>query len=155
VPDDLQIVGEAREYLELIDALRAWFYGELKGTSLSIDAYAGLPDGFFNKVIAAMPTKRPSLPTLLLILQAMGLKVILAVDPPALEKARQRLVGSKYPGRCHTGAVAFRLSEAHLRKIGQKGGKNSRKYMSREAVRELHSRIGKAGAAARWQKPAA
>ena len=81
MPDDLQIVGEAREYLELIDALRAWFYGELKGTSLSIDAYAGLPDGFFNKVIAAMPTKRPSLPTLLLILQAMGLKVILAVDP--------------------------------------------------------------------------
>jgi hypothetical protein len=50
---------------------------------------------------------------------------------------------------CHTGAAAFRSSEAHLRKIGQ-GGQNSRKYMSREAGHELHSRVGKVAAAPRW-----
>jgi hypothetical protein len=157
MPEEPQIVGEARDYMELIDHLRAWFR-ELQVTSLSVDAYAGVADGFFNKAVAAMPIKSLGRRSLGPILGALGLKLILAVDPPALEKARQRLVQSKFPGRCHTDSVLIRLSEAHMRKIRRKGGQNSRKFMSPEAVREMHSRIGKVGAAARWaarRKPAA
>jgi hypothetical protein len=154
-----RIIAECREYFELIDALRARFQ-ELKVTSLSIEEVAGIPAGYFNKAIAAMPRKRLGIHTLLLLMQVMGLRLSVVVDEtPQFEAIRGRMEPSKYPDRCHTGVVAFRLSKAHFKKIGQKGGRNSRKYLSGQAVQKLHSRIGKAGAAARWaarrQKPTA
>jgi hypothetical protein len=156
MPD--RIIAECREYFDLIDALRLRFQ-ELKVTSLSIEEVAGIPSGFFNKTVAAMPTKKLGLNTLLLLMQVMGLRISVVVDEtPAFEEIRGRLEPSKYPDRQHSGAVLVRLSTAHLRKIGAKGGQNCRKYMSRDEVHALHRRLGKLSAAARAarrQKPAA
>ncbi len=117
-----------------------------------LDEISGLPDGYSSKLLAPRPIKHMGDLAMGEALPVLGMKLVAIED---LEALKRTLAHSKYKKRNtswdkHNVAVSYQLSRRFLRRIGRKGGKNSRKYMTRERATELARKAGKAGAAARW-----
>jgi hypothetical protein len=73
-------------YARLVVALRDRLC-EIGTTFAGVDQLAGLPDRYAQKLLGHEPMKRMGAISLFPVLQALGLKLLLApVDPPALAK---------------------------------------------------------------------
>jgi hypothetical protein len=114
-----------------------------------IDELAGLQSGYAGKVLAPVPIRRASLETLLLMFSALGLRLVVVEDETALERLRDRTQPRSRVGGAslmHSDVVQLKFSRRHFRRIGRKGGGNSRKGMGPEEA----SRLGRRAALARW-----
>jgi hypothetical protein len=83
-----------------------------------------------------------------LMLQTLAMKLIAVADPGAAERITRRGLKRKISSAMRGAAVQFVFSRRYLRKIGRKGGQNSRKNLSPKQRRELALRAARA----RWQK---
>jgi hypothetical protein len=96
-PPELRPLALVREYPELVEALRARAE-ELNVSRETIDSVSGLQSGYSAKLLSQVKgVGRVSLGPLL---GSLGLVIILAEDPAALAKVRDRLV-PRFPQGCH------------------------------------------------------
>jgi hypothetical protein len=79
---------------ELLAAVRRRI-DQLKITHEVLEELAGLPRGYGSKVWSDTPPKRISVHTLFWVLQSLGLKMRLEVDPALVEKLQHRWVKRK------------------------------------------------------------
>jgi hypothetical protein len=94
-----RIIGEvtgATGYRGLISVLRSWVC-ELDTSYESIDELAGWEGRYVSKLLAPSAIKGLGRTSMGAILGALGLKLHVVVDEPALEKIRRRLVQSRWP----------------------------------------------------------
>src|SRR5947209_8242175 len=82
------IVGVAREYTDLVMALRAQA-GRLGIPQLEIDAEAGVADGFSGHCLVGRKKLGPQ--SLGLIVQALGLKLLVVEDEAAVPRVKRLL----------------------------------------------------------------
>lgn len=97
-----RIIGEARDYSQLLDALRKWI-AELETTMETIDEVAGLPTRYVSKLLAPVPIKGIGRTSLGPILGALGLKLVVAVDQETLEKICHRLTKRRQAAHASNG----------------------------------------------------
>lgn len=83
-----------RHYGELLTVLRARMT-ELNISNATLDATAGLQDGYSGKLLCDPPIKRGSWYMIFLVLQALGLQATISESPQALEAVKNRLVPRK------------------------------------------------------------
>lgn len=104
-----------------------------------LDELTGAPRGYFSKTLGPKPAKRIGLQSLGWALGGLGVKCILVEDPKALARIKARLQARDraHVASVHSGAVRVQLNRGFLRKIGRKGGKNSRKNLGKRARRKL------------------
>jgi hypothetical protein len=143
-----RVLGQVESYAAVHELLRTRA-DELGLSREVIDELAGLQSGYAGKVLAPVPIRRASLETLLLMFSALGLRLVVVEDRAALERLRDRAQPRSRVGGAslmHSGAVQFKFSHRHFRRIGRKGGRNSRKGMGPEEA----SRLGRRAALARW-----
>jgi hypothetical protein len=92
-----RLIGEARDYAELLDALRKRL--RQLGTSMErIDDLAGLPSRYVSKLFAPMELKSLSKVSMGPVLGALGLKLLVIEDAEAFARVKHRLVRKKYAG---------------------------------------------------------
>jgi hypothetical protein len=89
-------VTGATGYRGLIAVLRSWVC-ELDVPYESIDELAGWEGRYVSKLLAPSAIKALGRKSMGLVLSALGLKLIVAVDEAALAKIRHRLVQSRWP----------------------------------------------------------
>jgi hypothetical protein len=83
------------------------------------------------------------------VLSGLGLRCLLVVDEEATRRLKERLL-PRNQSYVRSAAVHTNLTTRFLRKIGAKGGENSRKYLGKRLVK----RLARKAAAARWKKGA-
>jgi len=88
------LIGSEQEMLAAIRARK----DELRITNETIDAVAGLPNGYCGKLLCDPPIKRMGAFSLGLILGAMGYTIHLVPDAEAFARVKNRLP-TKRPGR--------------------------------------------------------
>jgi hypothetical protein len=143
-----RVLGQVESYAAVHELLRARA-DELGLSREVIDELAGVQPGYSAKLLSPVPIRRASLETLLLLIQALGLGLVVVEDRAALERLRDRAQPRSRVGGAslmHSGTVQFKFSRRHFRRIGRKGGRNSRKGMGPEEA----SRLGRRAALARW-----
>jgi general stress protein YciG len=152
MPDQARELGTITQYSDLHRLMRE--RAVAIGISREVlDDLSGLPDGYSGKLLSPNPIKKMGDLALAEVLPVLGMRLVAVEDPAALEKT---LSHSKYKRRNtawdgqHNAAVSFQLSKRFFRRIGRKGGENSRKYMTRERATEIARKAGRAGAKARW-----
>jgi hypothetical protein len=142
------VIADVSSYEQMLAALR------LRVTELQInggrfDEYSGLPRGYLSKLIGARPVRRLGMTSFAPVLAGLGLRLLVIEDQEATERLKTRL-----PPRNQScvGSVAVhtKLTTRFLRKIGAKGGENSRKYLGKRLIKQL----ARKAANARWQKAA-
>jgi hypothetical protein len=131
-------LGNVFRYEDLHAILRARC-AEIGLARAQLDEIAGLPDSYATKILAPRPMRTMGSMALSVVLPVLGVRLVAIEDPEALSKT---LSHSKYRPRVekaavHAGTVDFSFSRRHMRKIQQKGGENSRAYISKERAREI------------------
>ena len=122
-------VRVARDIVETFRQRQA----DLKLSNELLERFAGLATGHLSKIFPENPTKQIGLPTLILLLGGLGLKILLIEDP---EKTKQLLSRSDYEPRKDEYDTTFKKkipqhvppvvpAKSSYRKIGQ-GGENFR-----------------------------
>jgi hypothetical protein len=91
-------IGCANEYLDLIGLLRAR-KRELDISFETLDSVSGLPAGYSAKLLSKNPSRSIGLRSCGPLLQTLGVRVAVVVDPEALARVAKRLVPSKCRGR--------------------------------------------------------
>lgn len=135
-----------------------------------MDEITGAPRGYFSKLLGPRPAKRIGLQSLEWALNGLGVKAILVEDSEALARIKSRLEGRDvaHLASVRNGAVSVQINRGFLRKIGAKGGKNSRKNLSKRQRTKLaklavmarnrklspskRSELAKLAANARWKQ---
>lgn len=104
-----------------------------------LDEITGAPKGYFSKVLGPRPVKRIGLHSLAWALGGLGVKCIMVEDPEALARVQSRFRNRDraHLASVHNGAVRVQINRGFLRKIGAKGGKNSRKNLSKKQRKKL------------------
>ena len=106
---------------------------------------SGLPSNYLAKLLAPKPTRRVGMISLAPVLAVLGVRLAMLEDKESISRLAARL--KKRNEACvHTGAVHVVLSKRFLRKIGAKGGANSRKNLGKRKRRAL----ARKAALARW-----
>lgn len=118
-------------------------------TRETIDSISGMQQGYASKLLAPRPLKKIGPQSMGLILPALGCALVLIVDDAAMLQVGSRLVKRDFPNRAHSAVVHYSVSLRFLRKIGRKGGANSRKNLTPQKRR----RLARKAANARWHKP--
>jgi hypothetical protein len=139
-------VGSEEEMLALLRA-RISQLGISHGT---LDAIAGLQDGYASKILADPPIRRPGPMTLALVLAALGYKMELQHDEEALAAVQRRLEHRNRKGRHKRAAARTTIIpyfsdpvNAHLAGV--------KRWSS--TTPQQRSRIAKRAAKKRWNKP--
>jgi hypothetical protein len=107
----------------------------------------GLPARFLSKILSLNPGRHLTALTLGPVLQGFGVKLLMVDDEEALARFEHR-IKRRDPKVVRSVAVHFQITSRHVRRIGAKGGANSRKYMTRRQA----SQLGRKAALARWSK---
>ena len=141
-----RVIAEFSDYDELINALR------LRATELNlsgeqVDCYSGLPARYTQKLLGPNPIRRLGAISLGPFLGALAVRGLLVEDKAAVERLRRQTTPRKSQFVRST-AVHTKLTTRFLRKIGAKGGKNSRKYLGKRLVK----RLARKAALARWRR---
>jgi hypothetical protein len=164
-----RVLGEFTTIAELQSLLRARAE-QLQISREQLDDLAGLAKGYASKLLAPSPVKKIGLVTMPALLGALGLKLVLVDDPEQRARIAERFTPRNPAYAAHAGTVTVIFSRRHMRQIQKRGGRNSRKYMTREEAswlaskagknsrknvsskraRELAQAAGRLGAAARW-----
>jgi hypothetical protein len=138
-----RIVGEFDTYAGLVAALRVRI-AELDVAGERLDEIAGLPRGYFQKLLGTRPRKRLGMQSLSDVFGALAVKAVLVEDEAALAKVSGRLVKRKYV--VPSAAVHVEISHRFLRKIGAIGGR----ARAAGLTPQQRSRIARKMARARW-----
>jgi hypothetical protein len=150
--DDEQprIVATFDSYVGMLEAIRARV-NELQISGENLDAYAGLPRAYTQKIIGPKPVRRLGMTSFGPVLNALGLRCLFIEDDAATQRLKNRMPPRKSqyvrPGM-RAGSVQILLTDKFMRKIRKKGGQNSRKYLGKRLVKQL----ARKAANARWQK---
>jgi hypothetical protein len=142
------VIAEVNSYGQMLAALRARV-NELQINGERFDEYAGLPRGYLSKLIGAKPIRRLGMTSFAPVLAGLGLRLLIIEDQEATERLKNRLP-PRNQSFVRSVAVHTNLTTRYLRKIGAKGGENSRKYLGKRLVKQL----ARKAAAARWTKGA-
>ena len=143
-----RVIAEVNSYGQMLAALRARV-NELQINGERFDEYAGLPRGYLSKLIGAKPIRRLGMTSFAPVLAGLGLRLLIIEDQEATERLKNRLP-PRNQSFVRSVAVHTNLTTRYLRKIGAKGGENSRKYLGKRLVKQL----ARKAAAARWTKGA-
>jgi hypothetical protein len=110
---------------------------------------SGLPSSYLAKLLSPSPkpARRFGAISLGPVLGVLGLKLVVTTDERAVQKFGSKL--EKRQERCvHSNGVHIYATRKFLRKIGAKGGTNSRKNLPKRVSRAL----ARNAAMARWAK---
>ena len=146
--DERRVIADVTSYEQMLAALRARV-NELQLNGERFDEFAGLPRGYLSKLIGARPIRRLGMTSFAPVLAGLGLRLLVIEDNAATERLKNKLP-PRNQSYVRSVAVHTNLTTRFLRKIGAKGGENSRKFLSKRLVKRL---AGKA-ANARWKKGA-
>ena len=145
-----RVLGEFDAYPGLVAALRSRI-AELNVSGECLDELAGLPRGYFQKLIGTRPVKRIGMLSLGVIFGALGVRAVLVEDEAALARVSSRLVKRRQSvPAAGSQAVHFELSKRFLRKIAAMGGK----ARAAKLTPKQRSALGRRLARARWAKGA-
>jgi hypothetical protein len=146
-----RVIGEFDAYPGLVAALRARV-AELDVSGECLDELAGLPRGYFQKLLGTRPVKRIGLRSLADVFGALAVKAVLVEDQAALARISSRLVRRKNAvPAAGTHSVHFEVSKRFLRKIAAMGGK----ARAARLTPRQRSMLARKMALARWRKRAA
>lgn len=140
----MTVLGEAREYHELIAVLRKWMDG-LGSTMEVVDEVAGLPTRYTSKIFAPIAIKTLGKVSLGATLGALGLKLLVAIDDEQLARIKHRLVARKN-SRAHGRVDRISLS---LRDNPDLARLLQRRWVTATTPRQRR-RWGRQGAQVRW-----
>lgn len=144
-----RLLGEIWSYEDLHRVMRARA-NELQLSRETIDAIAGVQPGYAAKLLSPRPMKKLGSLSMSLIFPALGMKLIAVVDEEKTRDLQGRSsFSTRMGGKVRDDAVNYQVSKRFLRKIGRKGGANSRLYMSKKRASEL----GRKAVMMRWHKP--
>jgi hypothetical protein len=136
-----RVIAEFSNYDEMINGLRLRA-NELNVSGEQLDAYSGLPSKYAQKLLGLNQIRRLGAISLGPFLGALCVKGQFVEDKP-------HRGGQTTPRKSEfvrSVAVHGHLTTRFLRKIGKKGGENSRKYLGKRLVKQLARRA----ANARW-----
>jgi hypothetical protein len=140
-----RIIGEFDAYPGLLAALRARI-AELNVAGERLDELAGLPRGYFQKLIGTRPKKRLGMQSLGDVFGALAIKAVLVEDEAALARITSRLVKRKYVVRSAVSHIE--ISHRFLRKIGAVGGR----VRNAKLTPRQRSALGRKLANHRWHR---
>ena len=143
-----RVIAEVNSYGQMLAALRARV-NELQINGERFDEYSGLPRGYLSNLIGAKPVRGLGMTSFAPVLAGLGLRLLIIEDQEATERLKNRLP-PRNQSFVRSVAVHTNLTTRYLRKIGAKGGENSRKYLGKRLVKQL----ARKAAAARWTKGA-
>jgi len=146
--DEPRVIADVTSYEQMLAALRARV-NELQLNGERFDEFAGLPRGYLSKLIGAKPIRRLGMTSFAPVLTGLGLRLLVIEDNAATERLKNKLP-PRNQSYVRSVAVHTNLTRRFLRKIGAKGGENSRKYLGKRLVKQL----ARKAAAARWGKGA-
>jgi hypothetical protein len=147
MPETPRVIGEFDAYPGMIAALRARI-AELDVSGERLDELAGLPRGYFQKLVGTRPKKRLGMQSLGDVFGALAIKAVLVEDEAALARISGRLVKRKYA--VQAAGLHLEISHRFLRKIASMGGK----ARQAELTPRQRSALGRRLARARWAKGA-
>jgi hypothetical protein len=141
------IVAEVSSMADIREALRARFEA-LEIARTTIDAAAGIPDGYASKLLAGI--KNFGTVTLFPVLETAGLRLALVDDPAALERVRKlkKRVSAQVRYQAVGKAALKAARPVVLREQGARGGRARMATMSPEE----RSEFGRQAVQARWAK---
>ena len=141
-----RVIADVSSYEQMLAALRDRV-NELQVNGERFDEYCGLPKGYLSKLIGIKPIRRLGMTSFAPVLAGLGLRLLVIEDQEATERLKNCLP-PRNQSYVRSVAVHTNLTTRFLRKIGAKGGENSRKYLGKRLVKQL----ARKAAAARWQK---
>jgi hypothetical protein len=141
-----RVIADVSSYDEMLSALRSRVT-ELQINGERFDEYAGLPRGYLSKLVGARPIRRLGMTSFEPVLAGLGLRCLLVVDEEATRRLKEHLP-PRNQSYVRSVAVHGHLTTRFLKKIGAKGGENSRKYLGKRLVKQLAQKA----ANARWRK---
>ena len=125
---------------------------EAMGVSCELlDEISGLQGGYVAKLLAPVPIRKIGPVSFDALLGATGKMLVMVDDPEALARIANRLKPrnkSQVRASVQSDVVHVKFTKRHFKKIGRKGGANSRRFMSRARARKL-ARIA---SLARWDR---
>jgi len=140
------IVGEAREYHELVEILRQRTHA--LGTTMEVvDEVAGLPTRYTSKVFAPMAIKTLGKVSLGAILGALCLKLVVESDEEQLAKIRHRLTPRKNT-KCPRDLPA--RGRGHVLRNNRELARHLQRRWSALTTKRQRRRWALQGAQARW-----
>jgi hypothetical protein len=146
----LEVLASFTDYEGLRRALNA-VRDQHRDISLEmLDEITGAPKGYFSKLLGPRAAKRVGLQSLGWAMGGLGIKAVFVEDPEALARVQSRFEARDAPHLQSVlgDAVHIQLSRGFLRKIGAKGGANSRKNLGKRMRKKLAQRA----ATARWKR---
>lgn len=145
-PRQLAVV---REYLELIDALRARAM-DLNVSRQEIDALSGLQPGYTSKLLGPVPIKKLGLGSLGPMLQALGLALAVVEDGDTSARYTARMPNRKHrmPAFGEHDLITYRKTRRALRKAARLGAKMRNEKLSGKK----RSKLAKRAARVRWAR---
>jgi hypothetical protein len=140
---------EVRDYIDLQLALRDRA-AELNISRLCIDEVSGLQHGYSAKLLSVPPIKCLGRTSLGPLLQALGLKLIVAEDPEALAKVSRRLVPK---GRGDTRSASInKIADARLRKTMAENARRGALARNQALTPDQRKAAARHAINARWAK---
>jgi len=146
--DERRVIADVTSYEQMLAALRARV-NELQLNGERFDEFAGLPRGYLSKLIGAKPIRRLGMTSFAPVLAGLGLRLLVIEDNAATERLKNKLP-PRNQSYVRSVAVHTNVTTRFLRKIGAKGGENSRKFLGKRLVKQL----ARKAAAARWKNGA-
>ena len=146
--DEPRVIADVTSYEQMLAALRARV-NELQLNGERFDEFAGLPRGYLSKLIGAKPIRRLGMTSFAPVLAGLGLRLLVIEDNAATERLKNKLP-PRNQSYVRSVAVHTNVTTRFLRKIGAKGGENSRKFLGKRLVKQL----ARKAAAARWKNGA-
>ena len=146
--DEPRVIADVTSYEQMLAALRARVH-ELQLNGERFDEFAGLPRGYLSKLIGAKPIRRLGMTSFAPVLAGLGLRLLVIEDNAATERLKNKLP-PRNQSYVRSVAVHTNVTTRFLRKIGAKGGENSRKFLGKRLVKQL----ARKAAAARWKNGA-
>jgi hypothetical protein len=147
--NDPKLLAIARDYGELIDALRGRV-DELGLTMQTLDDLSGVQQGYCAKILGPAQSKSLGPISLGCLLQALGLSLQVVEDPEAVAMIGhrwERRAPAHHASRVSKAAMA-RILPLILRHLASRGGKARHTKLTSEE----RSRIAREAARARWRR---
>ena len=142
--DEPRVIATFGSYAEMLEAIRARV-DELQIHGERFDNFAGLPDGYFAKLVGARPIRRLGMVSFQPVLAGLGLKCQFVEDQAATDRLKNCL--PPHNQSYVRGAPSIVFTVRFFKRIGKKGAQaridNSTKQQRQEWARNA--------AIARWK----
>jgi hypothetical protein len=146
-----RIIAEFDDYSGFLQAMRLRAQQtNIAITSPDMARVSGLPDAFIAKLLSPKAPRRLGMLSMHSVLATLGVKLLMIENPVTTARYTSRLK-RREERAIHAGTVYFAVSRNDMRSRQQKGGKNSRRYMTAAAA----SALARKAVQARWARVAA